>query len=394
MDTLFVVTLFELFVGGGGRLLEIGPYTTRMALFALCLLTTVLVALPKGRPVGGLPLAVALVTAYLIVHLSALANGALAGMPLADMFLELQQSLYWLAAPYFAVVLDRASMVHRAAAVARVAGIVLAAVYLGAIALLASGVLDFARVYTAMSESSEFFFRGESFFFYKGFLYLGIGSVFLVSSGSKRARWLAVVVLTAMALTITRGFVISTSVALLLMLAAQRRWRLLGVVAALAIGAAVIVWGLVPSADEGLSAQREISNQQRIEDMDFIADNIDARTVLVGRGLGVPINERGNVENTLVWALWRLGLPGVVFWTMPLLICARYYLLVPRRAADYRLAGAFMFSTLLVYIQTLSNPYLNNPIGLSFILVAVFSLRTLSRPFTGRRAMSMPGLAA
>jgi hypothetical protein len=33
---------------------------------------------------------------------------------------------------------------------------------------------------------------------------------------------------------------------------------------------------------------------------------------------------------------------------------------------------------ILVYVQTLTNPYLNNPIGLSFVMVAIFSLKTLS----------------
>jgi hypothetical protein len=40
---------------------------------------------------------------------------------------------------------------------------------------------------------------------------------------------------------------------------------------------------------------------------------------------------------------------------------------------------AFYFSVVLVYIQMLTNPYLTNPIGLSFVMMAIFSLRQLER---------------
>jgi hypothetical protein len=30
-------------------------------------------------------------------------------------------------------------------------------------------------------------------------------------------------------------------------------------------------------------------------------------------------------------------------------------------------------------VQTVTNPYLNNPIGLSFVMAAIFSLQTLAR---------------
>jgi hypothetical protein len=38
-----------------------------------------------------------------------------------------------------------------------------------------------------------------------------------------------------------------------------------------------------------------------------------------------------------------------------------------------------LFGTVLVYLQTATNPYLNNPIGLSYVILSIFSLRALHR---------------
>ena len=101
--------------------------------------------------------------------------------------------------------------------------------------------------------------------------------------------------------------------------------------------------------------------------------------MVFGEGLGSEIDGRLNIENTFLWALWKLGVFGVLFWLVPLFLCIKYYIRIGRNDPGFNLASAYMFSTLLVYIQTMTNPYLNNPIGLSFVLISIFSLRTISK---------------
>ena len=379
MNVVFTIAMLELFVGGGGRLLEIGPLTVRMLLFALCLLTSVFYAVSRPNRADGTALALGLVAAYLFIHLGGLVNGILRGADVADLLTEMQQSLYWLAAPFIAMTLQSQRMVQRAADLVQLSGVVLATLYLLAISALAMGLVDYFGFYALLSESSEFSFRGESYFFYKGFLYLGIAAVFFVAVDARRSRWLAVLVVVAMVLTLTRGFVLSTSAAMLLMLMAQRRTKFLGMAALAVAAAAFVLWVYLPSIEEGLDLQRDVSNLQRLDDLAFVFDRLDVRTLLIGQGLGVPIGERVNVENTFLWALWKLGLPGVLFWLSPLLLCLIYYRRIDRGNGALPLASAFVFGTVLVYVQTLSNPYLNNPIGLSYVLVSLFALRTLSR---------------
>ena len=121
----------------------------------------------------------------------------------------------------------------------------------------------------------------------------------------------------------------------------------------------------------------EASTSQRLEDMTYMLDHITAKTFLTGEGFGSMINDRYQIENTFLWALWKLGTIGVLFWMLPLGLCAYYYLRIPNRNCN-SMANAFFVGTVLAYVQTMTNPFLNNPIGLSFVMLAIFSLRILS----------------
>lgn len=393
MDALFSISLLELFIGGGGRLVEIGPVTARMILFAACLCVSLVVLLLRPHPDAGMPLAIGLVATYLLIHLGALLNGIVRGNDLDMARAEFQQSLYWLAAPFLALVLRSEAMVLRAAVLVRAAGIVLALAYIAVVGALALGLIDYLSLLTLLSSSDEFAFRSESFFFYKGFLYLGIAAIFVLAIGGRYSKTCLLLLVVALAMTLTRGFVISTSLAALLLLAVQRRWRPLTVALIAIVGVAFFLWGYLPSQDEVLDANRDLSNSQRVQDFAFIVDNMKVATLLFGEGLGALINDRPNIENTFLLVLWHFGVVGVAFWLLPLLLSIGYFARIGRHSPHFRLGGAFLFSTVLVYLQTLTNPYLNNPIGLSFVIVSLFSLRTLARQRAAVRASAPPASA-
>lgn len=389
METLFTIASLELFLGGGGRLLEVGSVTVRMILFAVCVVASVAAALRRTRRGDGVPLALGLVAAYLVIHVGALMIGTLHGHEVESGRLELQQSLYWLAAPFMATVLHSRAMVLRAAFLVRVAGAILAVCYIGAVLGLALGAVDYSKFYALLDATGEFFFRGENFFFYKGFLYLCISTIFFLALPGRYSHLGLAILALAVVLTTTRGFVLSTSLAALMLLVATRRWRLLLIVAAAVSLVMFFLWVYLPSQDDSVAATRESSNATRIEDFGFVVDHFRVSTLLFGEGLGALINERLNIENTFLWALYRLGVVGLAFWLTPLLLCFAYFSRVRRTSLDFRLACAYFFSVVLVYVQTFTNPYLNNPIGLSFVLIALFSLRTLTKLPT-----TMPSIAA
>jgi hypothetical protein len=355
-----------------------------MVLFAICLSVAALVGLFRARPGQGQFLALTFVLAYLAVHLPGMLGGLVRGADLQLMFTEWQQSLYWLAAPFFALVLQSQRMVVRTARLVQFAGVMLALVYIFILVAVLAGVVDFVAIYKHLAETGEFVSRGGNFVVYKGFLYLGVAIVFLVAIRPR--HWAAWSVLTGIALvmTLTRGFLLSTAVAVLLLLLAQRRTLTFTFGLMLALGAAFLVWVYLPTLTTGLVSGRAASNNQRIEDALFIWEHATAVTLFLGEGFGSLIIDRPLIENTFLWALWKLGLVGMFFWMAPMLVCAYYFARMPRNE-NYRLACAYFFGTLLVYLQTMTNPYLNNPIGLSFVMMALFALRTLAHPGDGSK---------
>ncbi len=378
IEALFTITLAELFMGGGGRLLAIGPFTLRMLLFAASLLVFAGAFAFRLRRMDGQRLAFGLLLIYLIVHVFGLVVGALQGADVSDMAGEFQQSLYWLAAPFFALVLQSPAMVHRTSALVRISGVLLAAGYILILFLLAIGRLSILQVLPILTESGEVTVRGDNFLFYKGFLYLGVSIIFFVAIRSKYWLPLTAFVAAALVLTLTRGFLLSVSVSVLFLLVAQRRYIAASLASVVVAVGAFFMLVYVPSLSSTISNSQFESVTQRQQDFFQIIDNITPRSLLVGDGYGAIVNDRINIENTFLWAVWKLGIPGLLFWLTPLLLCAYFYFRIPDRAT-HREASAFFFGAVLVYIQTLTNPYLNNPIGLSFVLVAIFSLRTLAK---------------
>jgi hypothetical protein len=243
---------------------------------------------------------------------------------------------------------------------------------------LLSGTIHLGSVRAILGPSGEISFRSGSFFIYKGFLYLGISIVFFFAMRGRYWKSLAALVAVAVTLSFTRGFVLSTATGILLMFFIQGKWRLAVPVMLLIGGAAFLVWIYLPSLNPTVLASHELSSNQRVEDITYMLYHATANTFLFGEGYGSLINDRFQIENSFLWALWKFGTIGLVFWMLPLSLCVYYYLKIADRRSN-PLANAFLFGTVLVYVQTITNPFLNNPIGLSFVMLALFSLRILSR---------------
>jgi len=378
MRALFTISLFELFVGGGGRLTAVGPVSLRMVLFAACLCAMAVAILFPKRRSDGVLLAMLLVLAYLLVHISGLVVGAFYGNDAPQMLTEFQQSLYWLAAPFFAFMIQSERDVRRYARLVQIAGVTLSCAYIAILIGLISGLVPLSLIRTLIPSGGEISFRSGEFFIYKGFIYLGISTVFFVAIRGNFWVPLATLTAAAMVLAFTRGFVISTSAAVLLLLCVQGRWRS-AIPAVLATGlAAFFVWIYQPSDRVDSTARQDISTNQRLEDMSYMFYHVKPTTLVFGQGYGSLINNRYAIENTYLWVLWKLGTAGLLFWMFPLGACVYYYLKIPDWRTN-RLANAYLFGTVLIYVQSITNPFLSNPIGLGFVMLAIFSLRILSR---------------
>jgi hypothetical protein len=332
-----------------------------------------------------------LILLYLLIHVFGLLVGVVkANDELSEMLTEFQQSLYWLAAPFYALVLQSPAMVYKTSVLVRAAGLFLALAYFVVLAMLGIGRLSILEILPLLHDSGEVLVRGDNFLFYKGFLYLGIGIVFFVAMRGKYWKSCSGLIIVALILTLTRGFVLSVSVAILLMLFAQKRRALAGFALILVAVAAFLVFLYIPSLNHKFSEGRTASNSTRQLDFYAIVDTTTPESLLLGQGYGAAVNDRQAIENSLLWAIWKLGIVGLAFWTLPMGLCTYFYLRIPNRM-NHPIAAAFFYSMILVYVQTLTNPYLNNPIGLSFVLVAIFSLRTLAKEARLQQVLDVDG---
>jgi hypothetical protein len=375
---LFVVVALELFLGGGGRLVDLGPASLRMTLFGLALAASLVLLAGRRILDSGVTLAVSLVAGFVLVHAGPIAIGLLGGQAPAYVATDVKPLTFILIAPFFALCLGRRADVERAATLLRFAGLVLAITYLMIWAGLTLKLLPRIPVYDALTGTGEVMFRTETTFFYKGFLYLCIGVLFSVSAPGRLARFAAVPIVAALLLSMTRGLVMSAAVGLLLMLSLRdRRALLLAIPFAAAILMSVL-W-VLPELNWAYAEQRALSNSVRSADHLFFLERSTPFSLLFGAGFGTPLNGRALVENTYLWIVWKAGLPGLAVWLAPLAIATRDLRRAWRRPDNQRLAAAYWSAVVLVYVQTATNPFLTNPIGLSMVLVSVFSLHTLAR---------------
>ncbi len=363
---------------------EIGPLTLRMVLFAVILVVVAASAYINPDRKGQFAPAFVWVLAYLTIHVLALMRGALGGHAVNEALADLQPTTFWLAAPFFAMAATDRRLVGRTEGLVIAAALVMALAYLIAISAVSAGYLSPYALWEAASESGEFFFRNDLLFFYKGNLYFGIAIIFLIA-GRVDHPWVLTLLIVALALTLTRGFILAGLTTTLLMFAVQRRWRHIG---AVGLGMAVLVLAMqwvLGAQSEPVLGDRAESDSVRIGDFRFILETMSPLTLLIGEGFGSPINGRQNIEISYLWFLWKGGILMLGFWLAPLAAATLQFIRIARDSVDYRLACGFYFSIVYIYIQTATNPFLNNPIGLSFVMIGLFALGTLARHGQVRR---------
>ncbi|MGI8547661.1 MAG: hypothetical protein ACR2M1_10055 [Gemmatimonadaceae bacterium] len=371
MGAMLYVSLLDLVLLGSGRILQFGPLTLRMALYAAGLGLVLVQSLLRGSFDGEYA---KLTLGFIALVLLGSLMGAVTGAERAEIAEDVKPLLFFLNLFFFAAAIDSVDRVRSVASVIRVGASILAVVYLGVIGLMYAGILPFGILYAVASRSDEFFFRGQTGFFYKGFLYLGVGFLFFVFQPRLRDRMMAVALLVAIVFTFTRGLLLSAISIAGLALLVRRRDLLSG---AAAVGALLCLSLAAWPVFQHSLADRETADSMRLSDIGTIARETTPVTVVVGRGFGALIGDRPRIEESYFEIFYKQGIPGLVFWLTVLVLLTRDF-----RAAISRGRGQdalpFFLGALFVFLESATNPFLTNPIGMSMVLVALVSGRVLA----------------
>lgn len=291
-----------------------------------------------------------------------------------NIFLDISPLLYMFSIVYFYYFIRGSeTAICIIVKVLKISGLVLASFYLLYIILLKTEVLTMEIVLLYLSDESDFIFRGvNGIFFYKGFIFLPITLAFYVCD-NKLLKWQNIILLAAIFYSQTRGFYVMavfdylfyfTYVLYKSKYCVSRKKT----VTVLAIFV-VLVCVLVNNNTVLVGQDRTESDSVRFETFFQVVDSITPWSFWFGHGFGygVPIRPI-HMEVAYLEIFHKQGIVGLLFWFALLL---QSILLFFRTAhSNKKHSLPFLISILVIYIQSLFNPFINNPIGLSFIILS------------------------
>lgn len=375
--------LAELCLGGGGRFTAWGPISLRMVLFSGALVMVIISILKKDKvPNETLKLILLFFLTISIGLIVGLMNGAETRLWWED----IKPLLYFLALPFFGLAIKTQADIVRTARIIKICAVALAAGFLIIIPLLHFNILPFTTLYAANLHTEELFFRGKLTFFYKGFLYLSIGIIFFRFSDTKPNYFLIAVLFIAVILSFTRGFIVALCLTFVFYFFYNR--FLLKAFSLLAISLLIGFYGreVISNTSEwintsqvsnpNLLGDRGYSDDQRFIQLGEVIDYSTFSSVLIGHGFGRGVPSRPiHMEISYLEFFHKQGLIGLTFWGIIAWTIWKTY----RSAVPSGLADAFFLSATFVFLQSATNQYVNNPIGLSMVLLSIVCLSKLKK---------------
>ena len=382
---IFISVLIELCLGGGGRLTAFGPISLRMILFGLGI-TWAGFLLLKGRTIPSRLWK--LFFLFLIILAIGILTAVLNNNFLPSLWEDVKPLLYFLMLPFFGLVI-KGKEIEIAGKVIKGSSMFMVALFFLFFLLINLGIIPFLSFYKATEKSVEFFYRGELSFFYKGFLFFGIGALFYYFSESKNRYVFISLLVLAIIISVTRGLLFSLAVTFAIIYLGRSAYYKIALSILIAI--AFVIWGnpIISSVSRWVDAtkqeesataspylfgDKDYSDAGRITQLKEVVDRTSFSSIFIGHGFGQGIPSRPvHMEISYLEIFHKQGILGLVFWG----VFAYRLLVLYRKSPPSLLANAYFFTSLFVFIESATNQYFNNPIGMSILLLSLVSLDKL-----------------
>lgn len=386
---LFVVT--EICMGGGGRFTAWGPVSLRMILFGGAIVYTLL-SLWQGQRIKKEYIQLTFIFAFTLVV--GLVIGFVNQAPVSKMWEDVKPLMYFMMLPFFALTIQTKEDVEKCASIIRWSAVAMAAIFFTILLVIHFHFVPFLTFYNSTINTEELFFRGEYTFFYKGFLFLSIGVLFFAFSKDRYKNVFITILVIALLLSFTRGFLLALTLTLFLFYISQK--KIIPAVIFFLISFFILAYGGTsisalsrwmanqnlavgnsasrPERAATLLGDRLYSDDQRKLQIQEVYERISFSSLLVGHGFGIGIPAKPiHMEIAYLEILHKQGLIGLLFWGIFGWKIYRSY----RSGSKTFLSNAFFFSSVFVAIESLTNQYINNPIGMTVLLISWISLNQL-----------------
>jgi hypothetical protein len=425
---LLTIFFIELFIGGGGRLIDFGVLSIRQVLFIL-LLVTFGVRIIKEKAIFNKekntfirfnPVSIGIYMLLGWFGVSAII-GLINGHPLGIIVMDLFRVIFFVAYFPLAYYLSELRFTKKCVVSLLKYSALIVAIFTLIVDLLGKTVFsaDFVPFYRFMNTimNDDLFFRPSNGVFYKSHLYVLIGLIlslnaFLNKKYTKLDIANIILCATSILWSETRGFLLAFMLSALVIILLDvkvivdpikgianklkkfmdtRKVFIKSAILVLVVAAIPFTYKHMTlerfetgvSSDPGQTEEEadmvedgevnDISVNARLE---FIMDSKDILLgnpvyLLIGTGYGMEIAGRVNgIEMTFLDVLVEQGLVGLFIWVFLSLIVYYNYHVAYRKGSsisgtDVALLAAFMGVLMLTNI----NPFLNNPIGITFFLI-------------------------
>ncbi|MBB6127047.1 hypothetical protein [Mucilaginibacter lappiensis] len=237
---------------------------------------------------------------------------------------------------------------------------------------------DFAVLYAAINsqqgDNTVFFFKGESGFLnYTGDLYLCIGFIVWEQyHEGKLTKYLALLGITlAIILTGTRGliFALGATYFIKLLILKFNYKSIIYII----MGVAFVIGMYLKIKDD--IGDKEDSDRIRYETINQVIENVSPVSVLIGHGFGIGVPIRpDHMEISYLEVFHKQGFLGLGYYLLLFIIAYIEY----KKDSGKNKIGFFMF-VIFVYFLSFTNPYVNHPLGISIISIAIVCMIRLNK---------------
>ena len=378
---LLIAQAIEISLWGSGRLLQFGPLTLRMYLFIVIIFTSLFLIPKINKEVYFL------ISLTLFSFSTSLILGFLNGNNLGPILKDISPLLLIFELPFIFYTINGTPIIFKdLSSVFKISSLLLSFLFMAIILFILVGFISFQSFYTWAFLTGEFFFRpieNNSFglgFFYKGFIYIALGSFFYFFSTKKFKNYFFVAFLTcAILLTLTRGLILSLILTIITYYILERKRKAFFII--------FIVFIIIYFSFDyyySFLGNKETSDNIRLQDIAFIFNNTSLISFFTGHGFGSLINNRASVENSFLEIFYLQGIQGIVPYALILIKSYSNYFKIEKHLRSF--FSPFFYGLIFISILSLTNPFINNPIGMFFVLIAysfLYNHKNISKQFNG-----------
>lgn len=362
--------MMEVFLMGSGQDIHvIGFLTLRMVNFIVAMFVSIRFLILSSEFPKGILLIVIAFTLPLVLSLLV---AIIVDSDMSLVFDDIKPILYFYMIFFYYFMSSSEKIIQRAFDILLLAGKIMTIFYL--IYILLTDVfhlIPYAVAYQTLDSLNSFMFRGiGSAVYYKGFVFLPIAAV-----GFFRERKYVWLLLSSLAIyfSFTRGLYLLLLFGVLFYYFKTRHVDIVKIVVLVLLGVLFYVaaeeFGIF-SFEQSFMDNREESDYIRVAIVHQVFEAITWWSAIIGHGFGFGIEARSSyMEISYLDIFHKQGFFGLAVWLL-LLVSVIY--LGEKASKKYKETAIFwVTAVLMVYLQSFFNPYINNPMGLTVILMGL-----------------------